>query len=44
MPKLEAEEFCQAFYTWAEACQRNCPLMMRTRSDGEKNSLTIGVS
>jgi class 3 adenylate cyclase len=21
MPTLKAEEFCEAFYTWAEACQ-----------------------
>jgi hypothetical protein len=25
MPTLKAEEFCQAFYTWAEACQTELP-------------------
>lgn len=25
MPKLNAEEFCEAFYTWAEACQKELP-------------------
>lgn len=25
MPKLKAEEFCEAFYTWAKACQTDLP-------------------
>src|ERR1700676_4651157 len=25
MPTLKAEEFCKAFYTWAEACQTELP-------------------
>jgi hypothetical protein len=25
MPTLKAEEFCKAFYTWAEACQKELP-------------------
>src|ERR1700692_2427425 len=25
MPTLKAEEFCAAFYTWAEACQTELP-------------------
>jgi hypothetical protein len=26
MPTLKAEEFCEAFYTWAEACQTELPI------------------
>jgi hypothetical protein len=25
MPTLKADEFCKAFYTWAEACQTELP-------------------
>jgi hypothetical protein len=25
MPNLKTEEFCEAFYTWAEACQTELP-------------------